>query len=144
MCPTYLSANCCISWWEQVNLQWDDDEVIFVLDQHAYSWISIVLAHRNNSSQIDMSDTLSRFSYHCVVKILTKWKQQNTTLSEQIENKICQMWKKQTRFKGIFTNKETNIMSEILLFNANSAIVQLYHGENKLICNEMMMRSSLY
>ena len=35
-------------------------------------------------------------------------------------------------------------MSEILLFNANSAIVQLYHGENKLICNEMMMRSSLY
>jgi hypothetical protein len=24
-----------ISWWEQVNLQWDDDEVHFVLDQHA-------------------------------------------------------------------------------------------------------------
>jgi hypothetical protein len=43
----------------QVNLQWDDDEVIFVLDQHAYCWISIVLAHRNNSPQIDMSDTSS-------------------------------------------------------------------------------------
>ena len=27
----------------------------------------------------------------------------------------------------------------ILLFNANSAICQLYHGENKLIFNEMMM-----
>jgi hypothetical protein len=36
--------NCClmptqqfsaISWWEQVNCQWDDDEVCFVLDQHA-------------------------------------------------------------------------------------------------------------
>jgi len=26
------------------------------------------------------------------------------------------------------------------LFNANSAIVQLYHDENKLIFNEMMMR----
>jgi hypothetical protein len=25
------------------------------------------------------------------------------------------------------------------LFNANSAIFQLYHGENKLIFNEMMM-----
>jgi hypothetical protein len=25
------------------------------------------------------------------------------------------------------------------LFNANSAIFQLYHGENKLIINEMMM-----
>jgi len=26
----------------------------------------------------------------------------------------------------------------------NSAIFQLYHGENKLIFNKMMMRSSLY
>jgi hypothetical protein len=33
--------------------------------------------------------------------------------------------------------------SEWLLFNANSAIFQLYHGENKLIFNEMMMRSTL-
>jgi len=24
-----------ISWWEQVNFQWDDDEICFVLDQHA-------------------------------------------------------------------------------------------------------------
>jgi len=32
-----------------------------------------------------------------------------------------------------------------LLFNANSAILQLYHGKNKLIFNEtMMMRSALY
>ena len=35
-------------------------------------------------------------------------------------------------------------VSEWLLFNANSAIFQLYHGENKLIFNEMMMRSALY
>jgi len=28
--------------------------------------------------------------------------------------------------------------------NANSAILQLYHGENKLIFNEMMIRSALY
>ena len=33
---------------------------------------------------------------------------------------------------------------EWLLFNANSAISQLYHGENKLIFNEMMMKSALY
>ena len=31
-----------------------------------------------------------------------------------------------------------------LLFNANSAIFQLYRGENTLIFNEMMMRSLLY
>ena len=31
-------------------------------------------------------------------------------------------------------------VSEWLLFNANSAIFQLYHGEKKLIFNEMMMK----
>jgi hypothetical protein len=35
------------------------------------------------------------------------------------------------------------IMIEWLLFNANSAIFQLYPGEIKLIFNEMMMRSAL-
>ena len=30
-------------------------------------------------------------------------------------------------------------VSEWLLLNTNSAILQLYHGKNKLICNEMMM-----
>jgi hypothetical protein len=35
-------------------------------------------------------------------------------------------------------------LSERLLFHANSGIFQLYHDENKLIFNELMMRSSLY
>ena len=35
-------------------------------------------------------------------------------------------------------------VSEWLLFNANSAIVQLYYGEKKLIINEIMMRSTLF
>ena len=35
-------------------------------------------------------------------------------------------------------------VSEWLLFNTNSAIFQLYHGENKLIVNEMMMKSALF
>jgi len=30
------------------------------------------------------------------------------------------------------------------LLNTNSALSQLYHGENKLMFNEMMMRSALY
>jgi len=30
------------------------------------------------------------------------------------------------------------------LFNANASLFQLYHGENKLIFNEMTMRSALY
>ena len=35
-------------------------------------------------------------------------------------------------------------VSEWVLFNTNSAIFQLYHGKNKLIFNEMLMRSPLY
>jgi hypothetical protein len=34
-------------------------------------------------------------------------------------------------------------VSEWLLFNANSGILQLYDDENKLIFNEMMMTSAL-
>ena len=30
------------------------------------------------------------------------------------------------------------------LFISNTAVVQLYHGENKLIFNEMMMMSALF
>jgi len=32
----------------------------------------------------------------------------------------------------------------VIVFNANSTIFQLYHGENKLVFNEMLVRSSLY
>jgi hypothetical protein len=35
-------------------------------------------------------------------------------------------------------------VSEWLLFKANSAIFQLYHGDNKLIFKEMMMKSALF
>ena len=35
-------------------------------------------------------------------------------------------------------------VSQWLLFNANSAIFQLYHDENKSIFNEMMMGSAFY
>ena len=44
------------------------------------------------------------------------------------------------------TSKElfSKAMSEWVLFNTNSAIFQLYHGENKLFFNEMMLMTSLY
>ena len=42
-----FTANSAISWREQVNFQWDDNEICFVLD-HTLSWICIVLAHWNN------------------------------------------------------------------------------------------------
>jgi hypothetical protein len=35
-------------------------------------------------------------------------------------------------------------VSEWVLFSANSEHFQLYHGENKLVINEMMMRSTFF
>jgi len=32
--PTQQFFRCCISWRKQVDFQWNDDEVHFVLDQH--------------------------------------------------------------------------------------------------------------
>jgi hypothetical protein len=40
--------------------------------------------------------------------------------------------------------KELEKMTEKVQTLTNSAIFQLCHGENKLIFNEMMMRSALY
>jgi hypothetical protein len=59
-----LSNVSAISWREQVNFQWDDDEVPFVLVQHPELYLFIVLTHWNNSPRIDMwpiSGTLSWF-----------------------------------------------------------------------------------
>ena len=50
---------------------------------------------------------------------------------------------KLTRAFSCTSLTEIHWVSEWLLFNVNSAIFQLYHGENKLIFNEMMMRSTL-
>jgi hypothetical protein len=42
------------------------------------------------------------------------------------------------------SNSPVYVEWEWLLLNANSAIYQLYHDKNKLIFNEIMMRSALY
>ena len=42
------------------------------------------------------------------------------------------------RLSNITLIHKLKLVSEWFLFNANSAIFQLYHGENKLIFNEMM------
>jgi hypothetical protein len=49
-----------------------------------------------------------------------------------------------SEYKNSFTVYYIECVIPWLLFNANSAILQLHHGENKLIFNEMMMRSALF
>ena len=48
-------------------------------------------------------------------------------------------------FENWLKRAQVDILGFIKIeFNANSAIFQLYHGENKLIFNGMKMRSALY
>ena len=39
--------------------------------------------------------------------------------------------------------KLNQVSQSVIVANPNSAICQLYHGENKLIFNEIMLRSTL-
>ena len=66
-------------------------------------------------------------------------------VNEKIWNKIIlllEVWK--YLHHSFLVNVHTKKGNEWLLFNAISAIFQLYHGENKLIIDEMMMRSALF
>jgi hypothetical protein len=46
-------------------------------------------------------------------------------------------------FLTFFVSSQVSLKREWFLCNANSAIFQLYYGENKLIVNEMMMIPAL-
>jgi hypothetical protein len=84
-----------------------------------------MLVHWNKSPQIDVSahaDTL----YLCRANQSLLFLLNATCLVEKQQIPILQS------------------LVEWLLLSANSALFQLYHGENKLIFNKMMMKSALY
>ena len=58
--------------------------------------------------------------------------------SESKMNYLFQLW------NSYYARIPDQGVSEWLLLSANSAIFQLYHGENKLIFNDMMIKSALY
>ena len=66
-------------------------------------------------------------------------------LSHQNNDFFCRKFTKAELWYHTWTGLWLKGVSEWLVFNANSTIFQLYHGENKLIFNEMMMmRSTLF
>ena len=67
-------------------------------------------------------------------------------LSRELFNTLCKMpssiYYNRTKITSLSQYSiPKQVGSEI---NANSAILQLYHGESKLIFNNMMIRSALY
>ena len=67
----------------------------------------------------------------------------HTNINLNVSNKLTDI-KITWNVHDIYLHLRFNWVSEWLLFSANSAIFQLYHGENELIFNEMMMSSPLY
>ena len=74
---------------------------------------------------------------HCLLVLVCRW--------QKSPFKIVSSTPRIDRKSNFSGNKwVSEWVSEWLLFNADSAIFQLYHGENKLLFNEMMMRSALF
>jgi hypothetical protein len=74
-----------------------------------------------------------------VNKISLKTPPHNCFENHKFKNK----WSEKSSRSAYSANLDDSLgVSVWLLFSANSAIFQLYHGENKLIINEMMMRSA--
>ena len=87
--------------------------------------------------EVEYSNTSSGWKYLDHLKFVLN----NIGLDHFINNEISL-----NTFKRLFGSFEwaSERVSEWLLFNANSANFQLYHGENNLIFNDMMMRSALF
>ena len=71
--------------------------------------------------------------------LLSQKKEKKGKIYQQSTQVIKNFFKKKASFPW-----KNGWVSEWVLFNANLEIFQLYHGENKLIFNEMMMMSALF
>ena len=127
---TYNTRRLCvwafilaISWREQVTFQWEDHDVRFILYQH---------------TKLDFY-IFASFHYF-TLKLSSCFQMGVGAIVISGYGGAAGVWKALTIH--IFPQYEW--VSEWLLFIANSAIFQLYHGENKLIFNEMMMTSALF
>jgi hypothetical protein len=97
------------------------------------SWLSVVLVHPEYTTDLPQVG----FELTTLVVIGTDCINSCKSNYHSFTTPYRRLKKKERR-------RIQNWVSEWLLFNANSAIFQLYHGENKLIFNEMTMRSALY
>ena len=79
-----------------------------------------------------------------VVREITRIKRYNLRIKNQIRKDLLNTVHSNSIVQIHPHIKNWSTKSEWLLFNANSAIHQLYHDKNKLIFNEMILRSPVY
>jgi hypothetical protein len=106
--------SCSVSWGQR----W-----LFVFCYWWKCWSSLFLLYFYNSTT------------NIKICSLNEWHGTNVVI-------LCLLWTTSSTVSLYHDNYVST--SEWLLFDANSAIVQLWHGDNKLIFNEMIMRSALY
>ena len=84
--------------------------------------------------------------HSCMFSSLTNYRFLHRATSVCTNQLIVILKKRIHRFlvSFVYPREFCLIASEWLLFNGNSVIFQLYHGENRLIFNEMMMKSAWY
>ena len=100
----------------------------------------MVLMNPNTIADLNTVTTVCKEQINIILQKSNNKKKKKNPTTKQITLK---------QFTGffacmIFNCVSTRGVSQSLLLNANSAIVQLDQDENKLICNEMMIRSALY
>ena len=97
------------------------------------SFINILVIINEFQTYICMSWTILKFRF--VITVL------NVPYIEVLSKFILNV----NYWQGYFPRlKLGQRVSEWLLLNANSAVCQLYYGKNKLIFNEMMIKSTFY
>jgi hypothetical protein len=113
-----------MSWQEQVNFQWDDDKVRFVLDQQIG----------------ELSESFSKYFRFLACKLYVP---PHSGLESAISITFIYLF--------IYHQRQVcllNAFQMIYVLNIGtitfSNFFQLCHGKNKLIFSEMMIRSALY
>ena len=107
-----------------LSLEWRKEWIVFTTNgTHMWSCVTqIFRQNRNFHVYISKNSILCNYGFHeKLISIIIKLK--------------VSYFRKQEGQDGF---------SEWLLLKANSAFLQLYHGENKLIFNEMMMMFGLF
>ena len=130
----YFRKNNCYQWF-----------LLIYSVKEKYIWTRIGVTEDN------MLPNKSTWSRECfIVKIVKLWRNgYDSTNKRIIVNSLLLImfrgYDKTTKLgiQLIFVTISIGVI-EWLLFNANSAIFQIYHGEDELVCNDMMMRSALY
>ena len=141
---SHIMWNCCAEYCTVTSHTKYETVVHFIVPSLLYRML-FNYAHTRCETFVDnnvLSRSAQKAKPFCIIlyyhEANTIWKlgAENFTVTT---NTRCE-----TFVQNIVLSRFTHALSGWLLLNVNSAIFHLYYGENKLIFNDMMMRSALF